>query len=191
MKIWVIGDRKTEKNVLSNKKIVSILEKNNFVVDKMLVNATHQDDYAMFEDAYKRNMKSLKNCDVVVAEISCISSGIGFLLAEALNQKKPVIALFNSKLQVKPSLTLKGIRSKIFFYLEYTHDKLEKILLKALLEIKQKLDTKFILIISPEIDRYLTWSADYRRMHKAQVVRNAIEKIMETDKEWLKYKEEL
>jgi len=43
---------------------------------------------------------------------------------------------------------------------------------------------KFILIITPEIDRYLEWSSIERRMHKSQVVRAAIEKVIKRDGEY-------
>lgn len=48
---------------------------------------------------------------------------------------------------------------------------------------------KFILIISAEIDKYIAWASEERKLHKAQVVRMAIEDTMAKDldyQRWLK-----
>lgn len=190
MKVFFIGDRKSENSQKLNDRIIKILEKNGYKVDKSLISVNHEDDYINFEGAYKRNLKSIKDCDVIVAEITGISSGIGFLLATAINQRKPVIALFHKDYKIKPSLTLRGIKNKLFAYTEYDDKTVEQVLNKALMQVKQQLDTKFILIISPEIDRYLEWASDYKRMHKAQLVREAVEKYMNEDKDWAEFQAE-
>ncbi len=190
MKIFFIGERRFEENMKLNNQIVEILEHANYKVDKSLLEKKHEEDAANFEKAYKRNLTSIKNCDVIVAEVSGISSGIGFLLATALNQKKPVLALFNKSFGQKAPLTLKGAGSKLFHYAEYDEKDLKSILLGSLDHMRQILDSKFILIIPSEIDRYLEWASDYKRMHKAQLVREAIENFMSRDREWKEFTSE-
>ncbi len=187
MKIFIIGDRKKEYTSKMTLLITDTLEKIGQNVDKSLIKVDHKLDYLNFDTAYKRNINSIRSCDVIVAEISGISSGIGFLLAKGVEEKKPVIALFNKESKNNPSLTLKGINNRHFHYYEYTAKSLENILKDALDKVKKQLDTKFILIIPSEIDRYLEWASDYKRMHKAQVVREAIEKYMEKDEDWKEY----
>lgn len=184
MKVFFIGERRYDENIKMNKRIISLLEKQNFKVDKSLIQTSHEEDNTNFEKAYKRNLQSIKGCDFVVAEVSSKSSGLGFLLATAISNKKPVIALYNAKSDIKESVTLKGVSSTQYIPFKYDETTLDKILVKAISQVKQKLDTKFILIISPEIDRYLEWSSDYKRMHKAQIVREAVEDMMKKDKEW-------
>jgi hypothetical protein len=54
-------------------------------------------------------------------------------------------------------------------------------------EASSRLDSKFILIISPEMDRYLNWASKVKRTHKAQVVRAALEVMIKKDKEYKDY----
>jgi hypothetical protein len=139
---------------------------------------------------YQNIEKSLKKADIVIAEISKSSSGIGFLVAQALNFRKPVLVLYAKGSSIPAPVPLKGQKSKLLYFKEYEQKELHNIIDNFLRDIKDKLDTKFILIISPEIDRYLEWAADYKRMHKAQIVRNSVEREMENDKEYEKFLEE-
>lgn len=189
MKIFFIGERRNEANMKMNEKIIKVLEAEGNKVDKSLIQHSHEEDNANFDKAYQRNLKSIKNCDVVVAEITTTSSGQGFLLATAINQKKPVVAMYNSDSKIKPSITLEGVNSRLFNYLKYSESNIDTVVKKAISKVKQTLDTKFILIISAEIDRYLEWASNERRMHKAQIVRNSVEDAMAKDKEWKKSQE--
>ncbi|MBN1331530.1 hypothetical protein JW978_01430 [Candidatus Dojkabacteria bacterium] len=188
MKIFFLGVRDSSMYPVY-KKVIKELKKSAHSVDSEWMTATKEEDAEHFENSYKRNMQSIKNCDFVVAETSLISSGLGFQIATALNQKKPVIALYNPKKQ-NPSATLKGSsdRNKYLFYAEYNSDEdIQKLLDTTIAKVKSSLDTKFILIIPSEIDRYLEWASDYKRMHKAQLVRQAIEDYMQRDTDWKEF----
>jgi hypothetical protein len=63
--------------------------------------------------------------------------------------------------------------------------KLEKEMHKIKLAKGERL--KFIFIISPEIDKYLEWVSNERRMHKSQIVREAIENQANKDKEYQEF----
>lgn len=186
MKIFFIGDRRDSNIIAQYDKIVKEFEKNGHSVDKSYLQKSTDSDAHDFENAYKRNMLSIKKADVIVAEVTTLPSGIGFLVSTALNQKKPVLALFNKDSKSTPSTTLKGSNNKLMSFKEYSDETIEKTIKSFLNKVKNLLDTKFILIISPEIDRYLEWASDYKRMHKAQIVREAVEEMMKKDKEWKK-----
>ena len=189
MKIFFIGsDRRNPNDVENYKKLAKIIEQQGNTVDRSWINATTEDDAENFEVAHIRNIKSIKEADVIVAEITKLTTGTGFLLSTAISQKKPVITLFNEESDAVPSTTIKGSSNKRnLFYSEYNSKTIESVLTEFLAGVKNQLDTKFILIISPEIDRYLEWASENRRMHKAQIVRTAIEDIMEKDKEYQEY----
>ncbi len=189
MNFFFIADRRNQKYLKIHDKIVKSFEKLGHKVDKTHKRSTSDKDSADFEKAYKRNMKSINNCDALIAEVTQLSSGIGFLISTALSQKKPVLALYNKKADIPPSITLRGTKNKYMTFNKYKTDEIEDIAQKFARKVKGMLDTKFILIISPEIDRYLDWASEYKRMHKAQIVRNAIEKKMELDEDYKKYLE--
>jgi nucleoside 2-deoxyribosyltransferase len=184
MKIFFIGSKKESELYQQSLDVLKAIEKFDHTVDKSQMQTSYEQEIAHMEEAYKNNYNAIKKCDVVVVEASGFSSGIGFLVATALNEKKPVLALHNKNTNASTSVTLKSVKNKHFKFAEYTENDLEQILKSFFQETKSILDTKFILIISPEIDHYLQWVSDNRRMHKAQVVRLALEEGMEKDKEY-------
>ena len=158
-------------------------------VDFSYFDTTTDEDTSDLEKAYMRNQKLIRDSDFVIAETTDYSAGIGYLIADALHEKKPVLALFNKKGDKLASNIIKSSasKSKSLTFVEYIPDQLEDVLKKFVTDVSKKLDTKFILIISPEIDRYLEWASDYKRMHKAQIVRNAVEKEMENDEDYIRF----
>lgn len=193
MKVAIIGPKVTNKWDKIYKQLKDILSQNGNVVDFSYFDTTTADDAGNLEGSYKKNQRLIKNADVVVAETTDFSSGIGYLIAKALNDKKPVLALYNKTLGDKPSNIIKASSvSKLLTFEEYNEEGLSQSVKKFLNKVRKLLDTKFILIISPEIDRYLQWAADFKRMHKAQIVRNAVEEMIGKDTEYKKAgKEEL
>lgn len=137
----------------------------------------------------KNNEKSLREADIFVADISDSSGGVGFQLAQAMQEKKPILALrYKDDKRVIGYGPITSHANKNIQYEEYENEEdITKIIDRFLEDAKSKIDTKFILIIPAEIDRYLSWSSDFRRMHKAQVVRKSIETVMQKDKDWKDY----
>jgi hypothetical protein len=144
----------------------------------------HQTTKAVREDE-----KAIRNCDAFIADITDSSGGVGFQMAIALTERKPILAIKakddRRKISIGPITS--GVHKNITYKEYSSEEELTRIIDTFLEEAREKIDTKFILIIPSEIDKYLNWVSDYRRMHKAQVVRNAIEKEIQRDKEWKNY----
>lgn len=139
---------------------------------------------------FRKAQKSLKNSDVVIADVSHPSDRIGFEVATAIADRKPVLAILNESAKLAPPI--QGNKSKYLKIERYKSDsEVPDLISKFLKESKKMVDTKFILIISPEIDKYLEWAGSERRMHKAQIVRNAVEDAMAKDKEYTQFLKEL
>lgn len=192
MKVFLIGsDRRIKSNVKLYRNIADTVDSLGIKVDRNFINASTDEDRINFAKAYKRNLNSIKLSDIVIAEISDMSSGVGFLIPIALSLRKPVLALYKEDSK-DISATIMGSDklSKGLFYKKYSSKTLKNVIQNFLNEAKDILDTKFILIISPEIDHYLEWAADFRRMHKAQIVRNAVEKEMENDEDYQNFLKE-
>jgi nucleoside 2-deoxyribosyltransferase len=187
MKAFFIGDRKDKSRSDEYQLIIDEFESQGTKVDRTHFVRTSEIDSKNVEEAYLTYMKSIKSNDIVIAEVTEMSSGIGFMIATALDQKKPVIALFDKNSKLDPSKTLTGSTNKLLSFCKYDKENLSKVIKDFQKKANDVIDTKFILIISPEIDRYLTWVSDNRRMHKAQVVRLALEDVMEKDKEYKDY----
>jgi hypothetical protein len=186
MKAAIIGPKYAESPEKSYGYIREQLEKLGVKVDFSYFTTTVEEDSAHPRDTFKKVSNILKNADFIVADTTEYSSGIGFLIGAAYNNRKPVLVLFNKNSGKMASSILRSSssESKLLRFVEYTSDNLNNVLNGFVNDVKNMIDTKFILIISPEIDRYLEWAADERRMHKAQIVRSAIEDMIERDKEY-------
>jgi 2'-deoxynucleoside 5'-phosphate N-hydrolase len=130
-------------------------------------------------------VKYIKNADIVVAELSHPSSGVGFEISLALTEKKPVLVLVHGQNKANLSALIKNNSSKYLTVKSYTSaSEIEGVLKYFFKDAKEKIDTKFILIIPPEIDKYLEWNARERGIPKAEITRDAIEKIMQKDEKY-------
>lgn len=189
MKIYFSGTiTKSEDAKNRYRKIIKALEINDNKVynngsvkqspDDLLIGQSEKS----LHDKYLELNNYMKNCDAFVADLSEPNAGIGYEVGNAIYLKKPVLILNYEKSDFQPMASIKGVTSKSVFYKNYNLTNISKIIQDFLIKSKKMLDTKFILIISSEIDRYLEWASKSKRMHKSQIVRKALEKIMREDK---------
>jgi len=190
MRVFYVSSKQTPKQKSINNTINKVLENSGHRVDSVSIDEEEIASSFNLEKNYQKIINSIKKSDFIIIEISNMSSGLFFLIALSLNEKKPVLALNNtngkSNSTPRKGLTSYATKNKLFTYNEYNEKNLSNIISNYILEVKKIIDTKFILIISPQIDRYLEWSSVNRRMHKAQVVRRAVEQVLDDDKEYKK-----
>ncbi len=146
--------------------------------------ALKKNDSKSSEKYQKKLEKAMRDTDIVIADITNPDTKIGFDIANALSEKKIVIALKQGKDNFSDVLPIEGSKSKHLMTIKYDSKNIVDVVNSAVEDAKGKLDTKFILIISPEIDRYLDWASNTKRMHKAQIVRNSIEQAIKKDKDY-------
>ncbi len=73
------------------------------------------------EEIFKRDTSWLKKSDLIIAEVSGPSLGVGFEIAFGLYQLKiPVLALYNKKVK-KVSAMITGCNSKLLTVIGYTN----------------------------------------------------------------------
>ena len=161
-----------------------------FKVSSIYTRFSNLDEYRKLNDeeaftVFRKSEKVLKDSDVLIADVSYPSNRIGFEIATAISQKKPVLAIQDTRVNSKLSPPVQGNKSKHLKLLQFSDDQeMQDGIQRFLSDAKKQVDSKFILIISPEIDKYLEWASQERRVHKAQVVRNAIEGAIGKDKEY-------
>jgi nucleoside 2-deoxyribosyltransferase len=56
-------------------------------------------------DVYERDVNWIKNCDVLIAEVSVPSHGVGYEIAFALNIGKPVLCIHQKERRVSKMIT--------------------------------------------------------------------------------------
>lgn len=155
----------------------------NYVTDPMF-NVTQKEDSELVR-AFNKAIKLIKESDYIIAELTRPSAAVGFEIAYALGEKKPVLVLYNEEKLEKLSTPFRGNKSKYIRIRKYSSQTELKNAIKFFLDdIKDLIDSKFILIIPAIIDRYLEWNVKERGLSKAEVTRNAIEAALEDDKEY-------
>ena len=79
------------------------------------------------EEIHDRELDTLKESDLVVAEVTTPSLGVGYLISQAINLNKKVIALYNGEDTLKLSAMIKGDKN-VNVYLYKTKEDLNAIL---------------------------------------------------------------
>lgn len=194
MKVYfTTGSKNYDKRKDSIEKIYEVVNSLGHSLDEFNrepFNPTIESEDSMVK-AYNHIAKSIKSCDFVIAELSEPSLGSGFETALALSEKKPVLVLYHEDSQRMLSTPLTGNRSKYLVTKRYKNDKeLESAIRYFVSDLKDLISTKFILIIPPEIDRYLEWNVREKGVSKAEITRQSIEEVMKNDNAYSSYLKE-
>ncbi|HYG83562.1 MAG TPA: hypothetical protein VD907_01650 [Verrucomicrobiae bacterium] len=121
------------------------------------------------------NMNALAKADVVIAEASSPSFSTGYLVAMALQQKKPVLVLKRKSAGGGEFYT--GLSSDFLYSEKYTNDNLQEIIAKFLQDntIETK-DMRFNFFIDRAIYNYLRWASFKSGKTKAEVLRELVQR---------------
>lgn len=112
----------------------------------------------------------------------------------ALALNKPTLILFDENIRTDEralSTILLGTMALKRSYLEkYNLDNkadLEKTVQKFLKESSSLIESKFYIILPPEINRYLEWWSYNKRLPKVNKIRELLNKDIGDDKEWQEF----
>lgn len=101
-------------------KINDLLKKYGIVLDEHVANpnVNKLEQNISLEEIYTRDINWIEECDIVVAEVSTPSLGVGYELAYAENLDKPIICLYDENINV--SAMIRG--NKYFNLMKYKDD---------------------------------------------------------------------
>lgn len=140
-------------------------------------NGTHKER----TDHYKRTMDYVKRADAVFVELSEHSMSMGYIVNKALDNNKPVVALYKKGFE---PYFFSGIEDPRLMIVEYTEENLDKVIQESLNKIKDHSDVRFNFFVSPKILAYLDWVAQKRMIPRSVFLRNLIEREIKKDKEF-------
>ncbi len=158
-------------------KIISFLEKNgNQVIETFLRNPNKKEDpINIHEVVYKEILEKIDESDILIADISFPSGGVGYQIYHALYQKKPVIIIYTKNEKTNPSFIIRGITSANAFLVEYKNfGQLKFELLKKINKAKNLLKVRFNLVISNVDFAFLENESRKRNMSKTAYVKKLI-----------------
>lgn len=129
----------------------------------------------------------LDKMDCFVIEASQPDQEIGYLLAYAISQKKPLLYLYhkNTPDRVSHGYLTKKNTPEFVCMEEYSRESLEQVLMNFIDDVssgkglKQRPTIKFTLRITPRMERYLEQKAKRSKKTKADYLRDLIDKLME------------
>lgn len=125
------------------------------------------------EELFHQAVEGIKSADILVAEISSPSTGVGQQISYAISWKIPVIAIYRKGRSVPSRFTI-GNSSDSLRSLEYDEESLEKLLKEKFKEILKKRFVKFNFISTREINDYLNRESLSRGISKSQLLRSII-----------------
>jgi len=130
---------------------------------------------------FRDNLENIAEADVVIAETSYENFGVGYQIASAVHQKKPVLLLRSDN--VDKNAFVMGVEDGWVRNEVYDMDDLDKIM-KSFLEdndISTK-DMRFNFFIDRPIYNYLRWAALKTGKTKAEILRELVQReIKEKD----------
>jgi len=134
----------------------------------------------------------LDKMDCFVIEASKQDQEIGYLLAYAISQKKPLLYLYQKgtpETVARGYLTKKNTPPNIQIQ-QYSKKDLEQKVMDFINDvgsgkgIKEKPTIKFTLRITPTMERYLEWKSKKMKKTKADFLRSFLEEIIQKDEEF-------
>lgn len=129
---------------------------------------------------YRKSVDEVAKADVLIAEVSTSSFGVGHQVASAIQQKKPVLLLSRDDI-VNDSLVT-GLDNAIVQYKEYNSSNLEQIVKDFLEENNvQAKDLRFNFFIDRKIYNYLRWASFKTGKTKASILRELVLKEIDKD----------
>lgn len=121
----------------------------------------------------KENIASLAQADIVIAEASARTFSVGYQVANAIQQKKPVLILTHN--DALRGTFGSGLSSDILKNETYTAENVHDIITDFISEntLNQK-DLRFNFFIDRRIHSYLKWASTNTGKTKAEIVRELL-----------------
>jgi hypothetical protein len=165
------------------KTIISMVEDQGYDISQVIFRKKEFDlpsgkiDYGHIYDSV---IREINLSDLLVADITYPSGGVGYQVYHAFYQKKPVIALFTENKKSNPSMVIRGIKSKKFFVLQYKNtDDLKKNLLPLLQKAKKQLKVRFHLVIDNNDYSFIETIANNLEISKTEYIKKLIRSARE------------
>lgn len=131
---------------------------------------------------YHQSVEEVAKADVLIAEVTHSSFGVGYQVASAIQQKKPTLLL--SREGVNNDSLVKGLDDAVVRSAEYNDSNLEQIAEDFLDENNiQAKDLRFNFFIDRQIYNYLRWASFKTGKTKARILRELVLKEINKDSE--------
>ncbi|PIR59674.1 MAG: hypothetical protein COU68_04315 [Candidatus Pacebacteria bacterium CG10_big_fil_rev_8_21_14_0_10_45_6] len=172
----------------SYKQIIDVIESlgHSLVTKHVLERQIHEiraETEAEAELAAKKIQQWIRRAEILVYEVTKPDISIGFEIATAISNSKPVIVLYEIGAGEVPH-GLKGVHSEKLQLVGYSNDTLVESISIALEFARETNDIRFNFFVPPSISLYLDWIAQKKKIPRSVYLRTLIEKDRENDEEF-------
>ena len=183
MKVHYITSRPAlEQHINTLRKTVKVIQDAGHTLAYAWIEEAHSrtnDEKADWEKIYKDNLETITKADVVIAEASYDSFGVGYQVAFAVHHKKPVLLLRHE--DADENIFAAGVVEGWVVNKKYNDETLSSIINDFLddNDIQNK-DMRFNFFIDRKIYNYLRWASYKTGKTKAAVLRELVEKEIDS-----------
>jgi hypothetical protein len=182
---FIAGKTNIEQNIKYLRQIVTTIYKSGHVLARDWVEPAYilqtggMKRPVDWQEVFRENIESLNKADVLIAETTEKSFGVGYQVALAAQQKKPILLLQRKEVAKESfanGLVLEDIRR-----MNYDEKNVEATIEKFLKDndIKAK-DMRFNFFIDRPIYNYLRWAAFKSGKTKAEILRELVTKEIDS-----------
>lgn len=136
-------------------------------------------------------LNNLDKADLYVIEVSSPSIQAGYVVAYAVNVRRPVLCLFHDSVDKESVQYLsEGVSRKLIKLASYNTDNIEEVLFSFFRQKRKKeiVTTKFTLRVPPSVVEYLNWKQKTSHKSKAALLRDGfVEEVMAKDERYQDY----
>lgn len=134
-------------------------------------------------EAFKTVRDLVIGSDLIIADISLLAAHSAYQLSVALEYRRPTLLVVSAKqANLGDVLALKNRNLEIKTY--RNKEELEKVVAEFTEGVKNSLDAKLFMNIPPSMNKYLDWVATHTEFNKSDVVRDAVERTAQEDKQY-------
>jgi len=127
------------------------------------------------DDIYSRLRKAVVEADCIIIEGSVVSLSLGFVLTEAIHAGKPVLFLIHANSLTQRNRFISSIRSKLVTYKNYRTDEELTSFLRTFLRHHNYIKTRFNLVLSNELNSYITIHSREKNISKTEYITQILE----------------
>lgn len=174
---FIAGKSNIDKEVIYFRRITSLIKDAGHTLTKDWLNEVHKANENApsinWTKIYRDNIEAIDKADVIIAEATTKSFGVGFQVALAIRSKKPVLLLVREEVDRRSMLW--GIDEEFVQTKLYNDESLNSIVLGFLKEFDVSTKEKrFNFMLDRKLQNYLEWRAKRSGKTKSQLIREYI-----------------
>ena len=174
---FIAGKSSIDKEITYFRRTISIIKDAGHILTRDWLNEVHKAAKGTpkinWTKIYRDNIEAIDKADIIIAEATTKSFGVGFQVALAIRSKKPVLLLVREEVDRRSMLW--GIDEEAVQTRLYNEAKLDSVVLGFLKEFDTSTKEKrFNLMLDRKMQNYLTWAAKKTGRTRSQLVRELI-----------------